>query len=83
MEDKPEDAGTCSVCGQIREEQELIHLPRSTYCVYCRRILEEWATQIGDDHGTLIERLDVILQDMLAVKKEQEKGTADGVLPES
>jgi hypothetical protein len=68
-EDKKENACTCSICGQIREEHQLIRLPKNTYCIFCHEVLKEWATQVGHDRKILIERLDTILRDMLAEEK--------------
>ena len=72
-ENNSDSAHVCPICGQEREEHEMVHSAESTYCIYCRGVLREWATQIGYNHKILIERLGRILKDMVAKRENPEK----------
>ena len=67
-QDEPEEKLVCSICGQARKEHQLVRLQGHAYCIFCRDVLEDWATQIGYDREALINRLDSILRDMLTEK---------------
>lgn len=72
-ENAPDEKRVCSICGEKREDDELIHISGNTFCIFCYQVLKEWATQIGYDRKTLIEHLDNILQDIVTEMQKEKK----------